>query len=167
MIKDHSNAWRGAQQSQGLFNHAASGELGKGIQGNRQGERTIHLCPVTSRENLLEDVTWRSALPTLSTAHKDHFRTECHAQWPLGHCFPALSVHLFPGVPNLLLSIFIQFFGLGTLPLSSGITMVSLDTDLDNPPLQLLLPPQLSQLALGPCSVLTHPNLEVGSPLGR
>lgn len=141
----------------------ASGGLGKGIQGNRQGQRALHLCTVTSRENLLEDVTWCSTLPTLSTAHKDHFRTENHAQSPLGHCFPVLSVHLFSGVPNSLLSIFIRSFRFNTLPLSSGIVLVSLHTDLDNPPLQLLLPPQLRQLALGPCSVLTHSNLEVVS----
>lgn len=98
MIKDHSNAWRGCTAKPRSIQSYRLGELGKGIQGNRQGERTIHLRTVTSRENLLEDVTWCRASPTLSTAHRDPLRTECHAQSPLGHCFPALSVHLLSGV---------------------------------------------------------------------
>lgn len=60
------------------------------------------------------------ALPTRSTIHKGHCRIECHARSPLIHCFLALSVHSPTGVPNLLLSILILFFMLGTLPLSPG-----------------------------------------------
>lgn len=179
--KNHSNARRGAHGEAKLHSiMPALAKLEKGIQGNRQGEWTISLFAISEprptgktfwwmphgnnppqwdkgiRIRLLSAPTflpWASALFTLNTLTRATSEPERHARSPLIHCFPALSMCLFSGVLNSQFPILILFFRPDILPVSPGVTLVLLDTDPENPRLQLFLSPWLSRPALGLCSL--------------